>query len=467
MRPTPSPEMSRTGAGRRPAAPPPGGGKAASIAQVVGFRALAMAVNIATSLLTAAVLGPSGRGEQTALVIAPSFLGGFASLGLHGALIYNLRADPAQERALLGTGILLTLVAGGLAVGVGWVLEPYWLRQYSAHTIMLGRLLMLVTPLIVIGWTLSGAAEARGWFGLVNRMLYVQSLTTLALLGALALLHRLTPATSACAYLLPQVPTFLYVFARIVRRMRPAFRPRPDLAARLLRYGARLCGVDILGTLSACIDQLIIVAFLPAGMVGTYAVALSSARMLGVVQGGVSSVLFPSIAARELGAVVRTVATAFRIATLLIAGLAAALALLGPPLLLLAYGVKFAPAIMPFRVLLLAMVAENGARILYQIYVAAGRPGLVSCFECGAISVSLLAMLILLPDLGTPGAAIAVLCGSLVRLSVAIGGLRPLLKIDPPRLVFGWADFLAIRTLLSRPAASTLAPVPLVLEIGP
>jgi enterobacterial common antigen flippase len=438
------------------------------MAQVVALRALAMAVNIGTSLLTAAVLGPGGRGEQAALVLAPTFLGGLASLGLHGSLIYNLKAEPVRERELLGNGILLTCVAGALAVLAGWLVEPWWLHQYSARTVIAGRILLLATPMIVIAWTLSGAAEARGWFGLANGALCLQSLATLAILGVLTLSHRLTPTTSAFAYILPVAPMFLYILARILRRMRPVFRPRRELLLRLLRYGARLCGVDILGTLSGSIDQLIIVALLPPGMVGIYAVALSSARLLNVVQAGISSVLFPSIAARDTAAVARTVATTFRVATLLIAAVAVVLALVGPPLLMLAYGTRFAGAILPFRVLLLAAVAENGARILYQIYLGTGRPGLVTCFECGAIGVSLLAMLALLPALGTAGAAVAVLCGAVFRLSVAIGALGPLLRIDPPRLVIGWADLRMLRTLLSRPLAmATPAPDAQGLEIAP
>lgn len=428
------------------------------MARVVAFRALAVAVNIATSLLSAAMLGPSGRGEQTALVIAPSFLGGLASLGLHGALIYHLRADPAHEREWLGTGILLTCGTGLLAVAIGWVAEPYWLRQYGAHTIAVGRVLLLVTPMLVMSWTLSGAAEARGWFGLVNRVLYLQSLAALALLGALALAHLLTPARSACAYLLPQVPMFLYVFIRVVRRMRPVFRLRRDLAVRLLRYGARLCGVDILGTLSGFIDQMIIVAFLPAGMVGTYAVALSSARLLSVVQASISSVLFPSIAAREMATIVATVATTFRIATPLLAGIAGGLALIGPPLLLLAYGHGFAPAIVPFRVLLLAMVIENGARILYQIYSGGGRPELVTLCECAAVVVLVLAMLALVPRLGTPGAAGAVLCGAMFRLLAALAALPLLLKTPLPRLLAGPADLHLLRALWSRLRAPAAVP---------
>ena len=441
------------------------GGKATSMAQVVALRALALAVNICTGLLTAAVLGPSGRGELAALTVAPGFLGGLASLGLHGSLIYNLKADPAHERELLGNGIMLTLLTGCIVMVGGWIVEPYWLNLYSPHTIFIGRILLLSAPTVVMGWSMSGAVESRGWFGLVNSVLYLQSLATLALLGVLTLLHCLTPTVAAFAYTIPGVSCFGYLFFQVLRRMRPVFRPRLEMVRRLLRYGIRLCGVDILGTLSGVLDQLVIVAFLPAGMVGTYAVALSSARILTVVQSGVSTVLFPSIAARDVPTIVRTVAVAFRFASLLIAGIAAVLLLVGPPLLLLAYGTKFAPAIMPFRILLLAMVIENGARILHQIYAGCGRPELVTLFEGFAVAVLLLAMLALVPPLGTLGAALAVLCTASFRLVVAIGGLPLMLKIPLPRLVFGWDDLRLLRAMLAHPgAAPALAASPSALE---
>ncbi len=426
------------------------GGNGTIMAKVVAFRGIAMAVNIATSLLTAAVLGPGGRGEQAALVLAPTFLSGLASLGLHGALIYNMKDDPARERELLGNAIFLALLTGSLATIAGWIIEPYWLQQYSAHTIFVGRILLLTTPVVLLGWTLSGAADALGWFGLVNRVLYLQSLATLGLLGAIAVLHKMSPTTSAFAYIVPTIGVSLYTAIRVMRRVRPMLRLQRDLLLKLLRYSLRLAGVDVLATLSGYIDQVIIVSLLPSAMVGTYAVALSSARMLTVVEGGISVVLFSSVAARKIATVVERVATAFRHGTLLIAILALALALIGPPLLLFAYGQKFAPAILPFRVLLFAVVLEDGARILYQIYSGSGRPELVTFFECAAVGVLVLGMFAMVPLLGTLGAAIAVLFAAAFRLATALVAMPLLLRIELPRLVFGVADLAMIRKILAR-----------------
>jgi O-antigen/teichoic acid export membrane protein len=187
------------------------------------------------------------------------------------------------------------------------------------------------------------------------------------------------------------------------------------------------------------------------------------------VQGGITSVLFPSIAARKVATIVQTVAMVFRHAMLLIAILAAVLAVIGPPLLLLAYGAKFAPAIAPFRVLLLAVVVDNGARVLYQIFAGSGRPELVTLFECSAVIVLVLVMLALVPALGTLGAAFAVLCAAIFRLATAVGAVPLLLKIDLPRLVFGWMDLQMLRAMLARQPAATasLAADPQPLETAP
>jgi O-antigen/teichoic acid export membrane protein len=428
--------------------------------QVIGLRSLAMGVNIGTGLLTAAVLGPSGRGEQAALIVAPTFLAGLASLGLHGSLIYNLKADPEREGELLGAGMILTLLMGCIAAAIGWVLEPHWMSHYSSHAILIGRLLLLMTPVIVTSWSMSGAAESRGWFGLVNQTYYLQTLGTLVALALLAWAHLLTPTTSAFAYLGPILPSACYIWWTVIARMHPVFRIRRVLAKRLLHYGLRLSGVDMLGTLSQYVDQLVIVAYLAPSTVGTYAVALSSARMLSIVQTGISAVLFPSIAARSPAKVLETVSTTFRIASTLIASLAACLAVVGPYLLMLGYGARFSGSILPFRILLLAMVIENSARILYQAYSGSGRPGVVTLFECCGVTVSITVMLLLAPHLGAVGAACGVLSAACLRLLAGVIGLRVVLGLRRVELLITRRDLRMIMAAIARPAIPALEPEP-------
>src|SRR5689334_4494588 len=51
-----------------------GSGAAGAVARVMTLRALMLAINLGTGLLTAALLGAAGRGELAALIVAPQFL---------------------------------------------------------------------------------------------------------------------------------------------------------------------------------------------------------------------------------------------------------------------------------------------------------------------------------------------------------------------------------------------------------
>lgn len=415
-------------------------GRVGTVVGVVALRSLALGVNLCTGVLTAAFLGPDGRGELTALTVAPQFLAGLATFGLHASFIYNAKADPRHERAYLGANLVMLCLAGAVIAAVGWAVLPLWLSQQAPETVALARVLLLTVPVGVMTMALLTAAEARGRFGLANGLVYLQSFCTLSALLVLVGLDRLTPAAAAAAYVLPSVLAFLCFAWSIGREVRPVPTLRAPFPGRLLRYGLRFYGVDVLGTLSGYLDQLVVVAFLEPALVGIYAVALSLARMLTVLQGAISSVLFPSIAARGTAEIVGTVGATLGAAVPITAALAVAAGLAGPVVLELLYGPRFAPAVGIFRVLLLDAVVVSAARILYQAYSGSGRPGWVTGFEAAGTAASLAFMLVLVPRFGLDGMAWSVLAGSVVRLVCGVAGLRPALGAGMTGLLLSRSD---------------------------
>jgi enterobacterial common antigen flippase len=414
--------------------------KVGAVAQVMGIRVVALAGNVCSGLLTAAFLGPEGRGEQAALGVAPTVLAAICTLGLHASLIYNLRIDPKQGSRYFGSAIILTSAAGLAALLLGFLLLPIWLAKYSSDTIEFARLLLIAVPFGVVTPLLSGVLEADGQFELANRMLYFQSLGSLAILGILVALGWLTPFSAAGAYVVPSFPSFVFLLVQARRVLRPRLTVRAPYPQRLLRYGLRFYGVDILGALSGSLDQMVIVFLLEPAAVGAYAVALSLSRVLNVAQGAVASVLFPSIAAREAESVVEIVARATRVTMVVNATGALAIGAAGPSLLLLLYGTRFAAAVVPFLVLLTEAVVSSAARTLAQAFSGTGRPGVVTGVEIAGVSTSLMVMLVLVPAHGIVGAACASLLGGLMRLLCVIASFRKVLGINLPRLVISRAD---------------------------
>ncbi len=418
----------------------PAGSRRVAIAQVTMLRSISIAVNICTGLLTAALLGPQGRGELAALLVAPQVLAGLSTLGLHGSLIYNVKADPEHEREYIALNLLLTFCAGLVAMTAGWFLEPLWLAKYNSSIVELGRMFLIITPLISATSTFTAVLEARGRFVAANQALYLQSLCTLVVLGVLTLLKHLTPATAAAAYLCPAALTFAYLGILVGYQHSSSLRLRVQHSTRLLHYGLRIYGDDVLATLSPYLDQVVIAAMLPPAALGVYVVGLSLSRLLNVLPASAATVLFPSLAARPTQAISDTVAAAVRVLGTINAATAICIGVLGPHLLSLLYGAKFAAASAPLSILLVAGVCSNVVQLLYQLYVGSGRPGLVTIIQTLGFGVSLGSMLLLVPAYGTVGAALALLVAALVRLACVLIGIPLTLGVRVPRLILSLSD---------------------------
>lgn len=414
---------------------------AGSVIKVVLLRGLAMAAQLGTGIVTAAALGPHGRGEVAAAIIVPPFLGAMALLGLQQSLIYHMKAEPARDREYLGAALLLGAASGIVAGVAGMLLVPLWLTGFDAETVTLVRSFALMAPFGVLVLLLAGALEARGAFGIATGAIYLQSFTALAALLGLHALGALDTRTAALAYVLPMLPTCLILGWFAWREVQPRLAGGFALRRRLLGYGLRCSGTDVLGCFSYYLDQLVVASMLGPRELGLYAVAFSLSRVLTALDVAVTTVLFPRIVARRAEGVVATVAQVVRLSAFGCGAVAAAIGLLAPLIIRLLYGEEFLPAVTPLRILLAEAVVTGATNVIVQAYNATGQPGRTSMLFSINIAVAALAMLVLVPAFGVAGAAAAALIGALVRLGCALAGIPIVLRHPLPRLVPGRRDF--------------------------
>ncbi len=416
--------------------------KIRAVAHLMGIRVVALAGNVLSGLLTAKFLGPSGRGELAALIVAPAIIAPICTLGLHASLIYNVRRDPENASRYFGTALLMLLGTGLIGTTASMLLIQFWLgNQYSASTIDFARLILLIVPLNVISPSFAAVLEANGKFGTSNSVIYVQALVTLALLAILAFTGLLTPHAAALCYSGFAIPIFFYISYQACKILKPTWSFAAPFRRSLLRFGIRFYGVDILGVASSFLDQFIVVLFLSPADVGNYAVALSLTRVLQVAQGAVSTVLFPSIAGQDLPSVVDMVGRAVRVTSMVNLLGAICLSVAGPYLLTMVYGTKFEPAVTPFLILLFEAVFSSAARTLAQAFSASGRPSAVTGMELAGVASSISGMVVLVPHLGIVGAAYGAMFGGIVRLAMSIALFRKVLGVELPRLWLNRMDF--------------------------
>jgi len=341
-----------------------GGGLFGNAVSTMLSSVFVLLVNMATGVLTARLLGPDGRGLQAALVLWPQFLAFTTTLGLHSALLYYMKKDPERESALYAAGMLMSLLTGTGAVAIGALIIPPRLSGYPEWAAAAAVGLTGVVPFIHLVFLSNASLRAREQFRLFNRTRWLIPVMTLAMLLALAASGRLTPLTAAIAYQAAYVPVAVWAVVREIpafrRMLRNGTASVREAAGRLVRYGTRSYGADLLGNLILYMDQLFLVGLLAPEALGLYTVAVSLSRMLNVFSTSLVAVLFPEASGLPENEAATLSLRVFKISML--AGLAAALALsaLAPPALRLLYGAAFMEAIPVFRLLVLEVVAGGG-----------------------------------------------------------------------------------------------------------
>ena len=407
--------------------------------QTLAVRVVVIGVNVATGVLTARALGAVGRGEFVAIGMGSAFFGGILALGVPTSVIYNFRRYPADRPQLLGAALGLGAGLGVVAAVLGAVVLPWWLRDYSPGVRLAAQLVMLHAPVVVLEPICNAALEASGRFRVSNWARLSTPLTTLVLLAVMTATGTMTPARAVIAYIVGTWP-LAWMIARLWRMYRPRFDRLKASARRLARYATRSAGIDVLGTFSTQIDQVLVVGVLAPALVGAYAVALSASRILLVVQSSVVTVLFPAVASSSQAEVLAAVGRSARYvlaATLLMGG---ALFAASPLLLWLLYGAEFMSATAVLRVLVVEVAARSVVAVLAQSFMALDRPGWVAAFQGMGVALSVPLMLLLVPAYGLLGAGLALLLSTLVRLVFVLASYPLVLGVRPPPLLLTPSD---------------------------
>jgi O-antigen/teichoic acid export membrane protein len=416
------------------------GGTVAAAIQTFGARLIILAMNLATGILTANLLGAEGRGEQGAMAIWPSVLLPILIVGLPMSLVYNSGKSRRFAADYFYGSIGIALVLGSVGGIAAALAMPLILTGYSADVVLGAQGLVLMLPLTLCNTLVYSVYESRGEFGYINVAMLGQTLATLVLLAVLGFMGELTSVRSAFCYVVPPLCFALVFGIRIVRTMPFSFRRAKVAARRMVGYGLRSYGIDVMGVVSGYVDQIVLVALLAPAELGMYVVAASLARMLHMISGATSTVLFPKVAAQPLDQVMKYVSLSSRVTTTATGLIALALGLAAPFLLPAVYGPDFAPAATIFPILLAEAVLAGTVKIIGQGLMGAGRPGTITLVQGVGLAAVIPLMALLVPPYGVMGAAGAMLLSTMLRLAFIAASYEILLRRRMPGLLIHRSD---------------------------
>lgn len=398
---------------------------------VVGM--VILVLNLVTGVITARALSPAGRGEMMAIVLWPQFIAFTLTLGIPTSLLYNIKKSPQDEGRFLAATIVMGFVLAVVSIGTGMAIIPLRLTAYSEPLIRFAQWAMVASPLAFLNVVVSCVLMARDRFLAYNALRLSQPVLSLVLIVSIWMAGALTPYSAATAVLISYLPALFFALGELWSRP-PRSHGIVDASRRLLSYGIRAYGQDLVSTFADQMDRVLVVGLVNPAMMGLYVVGSNLAQGLQVVPAAIVTVLFPKAAGQSKDEAVALTGRAVRVAIAAMIGTAAAAALAGPLVIGLFYGREFLGAVPVLRVLLADVLLRGVVRVLAQAFMASGRPGLVSIVQALAIGVSIPLVLLLVPHYGLVGAGLGMVIASAFHLVVILACFPLVLGHAVPRL---------------------------------
>ena len=384
-------------------------------------------LGLISTIVTARVLGPAGRGTLAALTFVTLLVAQCSTLGLGDAAVVRIGQAKASVQEALSSSLVAVLLASlaGAVVVLAYSIAQLPLDDGGVQAaVAAGCATVVVTA---VGQLLLFVVYAT------QRVVAVSVLTiamsTTAALGVVVFVAILDLGVfgGMLAGLVAAAVGFVAAAAMLVRaRLRLRARPRATegYLRPALHYGLRTQLANVLAYSSARLDLLFVYALAGEAEAGIYSVALTLGTITGFVAVGLSFASFPRMAAMSDPAALDLTAQMARIAVILGLALAAILAVALSGVVALLLGDEWVDVPAPGIVLLAANVLWGGQWLLSRALASRGDPSLLVRSFSLNLAVMAAADVVLIPLAGAVGAAIGALLAAVAGLALCLRAYR-------------------------------------------
>jgi len=394
----------------------------APIALTVGSRLALTALSLISSIITARVLGESGRGDYFFMVTLSATLVQLTNLGLPVSASYDVARDEKTLPGLVANALWVSIVGAGGA-GLLLALSAHALGELEntpTSYLLLAAALAPPSLFFMIVANIFAGQQRFVAFNLVeagSRALAVCCIVTAGLLGAGP--GGFIGAAIACWVVASAASAWVVLRGSSLRG-----RFDKPLFVSGFRYATKAYLIALLAFLVLRANIFLLRRDYGAGELGLYSIAAQLSDVLAIVPQAISLVLFPRLvrerAGNRWGATVRSAATTGGL-LLVACGITAAIA---EPMIRVVFGAGFVPAAEVLRIMLPGVVCLGITNILLQYLGAEGIPRVVVVVWTGAAVLLGVLSFLLIPDHAGAGAAAALSVTYAVLLVAVFGVAR-------------------------------------------
>jgi O-antigen/teichoic acid export membrane protein len=374
--------------------------------QTFATQAIQSAASIATGILIARGLGPSGQGQYAVLAAIVGLAATLAAAGQFEGHVVTSAGERSHGRVLLVRSFVQALAVAALLA----LTHELWRGRFGLQReTVLPTVLALVLLCEILALLLRGINLGQHHIGAYNLATLVQRLVYLGVLAMLAGDGWLRVETVFEAWLAAVGISVALSGAWIWRRSDAAL---PSWTSVWIGWGVSLSrGLRALLTIGLTLllvraDVYMLSSMVGAQAVGQISVASTFGEYLWYIPSILASVLFAAVAASHGPETVAKVCRASRITVAIIAPAAVALAVAGRTIVRWIYGDPYAEAGVLFVLLLPGMSAIALHLVVDSYFAGVGFPWISYAAAAGALALKVILNLIAIPQFGIKGAAV-------------------------------------------------------------
>ena len=379
------------------------------IFSILSSQAVILVISLATGIFLSRSLGKELKGQFDLVSTFAATAGVVLNLGIGAALIYYTNRNVEDRNNVISSAFFLQFISALIGVAALLLAHAYiqGVILQNKVTELLVYIGMVITPLATISSLLYNLLVGLTEFGKYNVIRVTQNLALLVgcilLVGALSL--GVLGALSAIVLANLIVVLLSYFWLR-QNGYHLSLYPSRRWIKSIVAYGSKSWLGYLLQFMNLRLDIFLVNFFLNTGAVAIYSVAVAISETLWYLPTSISTVLFPKTATDWEKAknftplVVRT--------TLVISILCAiAMALFGKPVIRMAYGEQFAPAIAPLVAILPGTVMLGIGKIISTDLAGLGKPQYGTWGSAISLVLTIIFDIWLIPKFGATGAALA------------------------------------------------------------
>jgi O-antigen/teichoic acid export membrane protein len=389
--------------------------------QTYGSYLAASAGGMVNVVLTARMLGASGRGEVAFLTSVSGMVAFLFTLSAYEAMINISGARPRERPALAGAGVVLAVVLGTLGAIAAWIV----FRAFPLAGIPFNNTDVLIAisaiPISILQLNFLNLARASYNLAMASLAWICAPLATLTLNVVFVMADHMTIRIAVMDWVIGLAVSAAVVVIQVVRTA-GFTAPSMPLLREILGFGLRshLGGVMLTGTYR--LDGWMLGAFGGARELGTYSVAVAWFDAMVHLSRAVSVTFRPDLLRASAEDAGRQSARIFRICAVLVLMIVGGTVLTAPLLCVAVFGPEFTDSVLDLRILAFGAFGLLALNVFGTTLVAQQRPILESIAHGIGFAVAVVLYVVLIPPFGATGASLAsavsyLICG-VVALSL-------------------------------------------------